>query len=146
MLSRKTTPTRARRIIRSYPSNSGVNGWFPAPGTCWTRLWSRSALSGAGLGLTGAGLALLNPTNVNAWLEWSSLGLNLCLHLDGLAAFFLVPIFLLVFSGALYASGYLQARDFLRVGVLCMAAAFAVLMLLAFVVWPMIGFAGLRPM
>ncbi|HSH13325.1 MAG TPA: proton-conducting transporter membrane subunit, partial [Desulfurivibrionaceae bacterium] len=35
-------------------------------------------------------------------------GLNLCLHLDGLAAFFLVPIFLLVFSGALYASGYLH--------------------------------------
>jgi di/tricarboxylate transporter len=49
-------------------------------------------------------------------------------------------------NAIVYASGHLQARDFLRVGVLCMLAAFATLALLAFVVWPLIGYAGLAPM
>lgn len=71
-------------------------------------LGAAGALLGSALGLAGAGLALLDPTPATAQLEWRSLGLNLCLHLDGLAAFFLLPVFLLVFSGALYATGYLH--------------------------------------
>jgi len=74
-------------------------------------LGAATALLGSGIGLAGAGLALLDGGVTTGQLEWSSLGLNLCLRLDGLAAFFLVPIFLLVFVGALYATGYLHFSD-----------------------------------
>ncbi|NTV14132.1 MAG: oxidoreductase [Desulfobulbaceae bacterium] len=67
-----------------------------------------AALVGAALGLVGAGLALAGGSVATAQLAWSSLGLDLHLRLDGLAAFFLVPIFLLLFTGALYATGYLR--------------------------------------
>jgi formate hydrogenlyase subunit 3/multisubunit Na+/H+ antiporter MnhD subunit len=70
-------------------------------------LGAAAALGGSLLGLTGATLGLFAPGAADSRFAWQSLGLNLCLHLDGLAAFFLVPIFLLVFSGALYAIGYL---------------------------------------
>jgi formate hydrogenlyase subunit 3/multisubunit Na+/H+ antiporter MnhD subunit len=71
-------------------------------------LGAAAALLGSALGLAGAGLALLDGGVATGQMAWSSLGLNLCLRLDGLAAFFLIPIFLLVFTGALYASGYLH--------------------------------------
>jgi len=71
-------------------------------------LGAAGALTGSALGLAGAGLALLDGGFATAQWSWGSLGLNLCLRLDGLAAFFLVPVFLLVFLGALYATGYLH--------------------------------------
>ncbi len=73
-----------------------------------TTFGAAGALIGSALGLAGAGLALLDTTVATGQWAWSSLGLNLCLRLDGLAAFFLVPIFLLVGTGALYATGYLH--------------------------------------
>ncbi len=72
------------------------------------RLGVVGAMVGSGIGLCGAGIALLDGDVATGQLAWSSLGLNLCLRLDGLAAFFLVPVFMLVFTGALYGSGYLR--------------------------------------
>jgi sodium-dependent dicarboxylate transporter 2/3/5 len=46
-------------------------------------------------------------------------------------------------NAIVYSSGYLAARDFLRVGILCLVAAFAVLLLLGLFYWPLLGFAGL---
>jgi sodium-dependent dicarboxylate transporter 2/3/5 len=46
-------------------------------------------------------------------------------------------------NAIVYASGYLEARDFLRVGVICTATAFAVLLLLSAFYWPLLGFASL---
>jgi formate hydrogenlyase subunit 3/multisubunit Na+/H+ antiporter MnhD subunit len=70
-----------------------------------------AAMTGAGLGLFGAFLALGGGAVHAGQLAWVSSGLNLCLRLDGLAAFFLVPIFLLTGSGALYATGYLHLPE-----------------------------------
>jgi len=44
-----------------------------------------------------------------------------------------------------YSSGYLEAKDFLRVGIPCFIVAFIVLFLLSMFYWPMLGFAGLKP-
>jgi anion transporter len=48
-------------------------------------------------------------------------------------------------NAIVYASGFLQPRDFLRVGVPCFIAAFLVLMLLSWLYWPLVGFPGLSP-
>jgi sodium-dependent dicarboxylate transporter 2/3/5 len=48
-------------------------------------------------------------------------------------------------NAIVYASGFLQPKDFLRVGVPCFIAAFVVLILLSWLYWPLIGFAGLSP-
>lgn len=48
-------------------------------------------------------------------------------------------------NAIVYASGYLAAKDFLRVGVICVVAAFAVLILLSMFYWPLLGFGGLPP-
>ncbi len=42
-------------------------------------------------------------------------------------------------NAIVYASGYLEAKDFLRVGVLCVVIAFAVLLLLITFCWPRAG-------
>jgi formate hydrogenlyase subunit 3/multisubunit Na+/H+ antiporter MnhD subunit len=76
-----------------------------------TILGGSAAMTGAGFGLLGAFLALGSGAVHSGQLAWASGGLNLCLRLDGLAAFFLVPIFLLIGSGALYAIGYLHLPD-----------------------------------
>ena len=49
-------------------------------------------------------------------------------------------------NAIVYASGYLEAKDFLRVGIPCLIIAFVVLMLLAMFYWPLLGFPGLQPM
>ncbi len=50
-------------------------------------------------------------------------------------------------NAIVYGSGYLKAKDYLRVGIPCLVAAFAVMMLMALVYWPLLGtFAGLEPM
>ncbi|MFH2035308.1 MAG: DASS family sodium-coupled anion symporter [Candidatus Zixiibacteriota bacterium] len=46
-------------------------------------------------------------------------------------------------NAIVYASGYLEAKDFLRVGIICFIAAFAVLILMSMFYWPLLGFGGL---
>jgi solute carrier family 13 (sodium-dependent dicarboxylate transporter), member 2/3/5 len=46
-------------------------------------------------------------------------------------------------NAIVYASGFLEPKDFLRIGIPCFIAAFVVLMLLALFVWPLIGFQGM---
>ena len=46
-------------------------------------------------------------------------------------------------NAIVYSSGYLEAKDFLRVGVLCFGVAFLVMLGLCTFVWPLMGFAGL---
>jgi solute carrier family 13 (sodium-dependent dicarboxylate transporter), member 2/3/5 len=46
-------------------------------------------------------------------------------------------------NAIVYASGFLEPKDFLRIGIPCFIAAFLVLMLLALFVWPLIGFQGM---
>jgi len=67
-----------------------------------------SALAGGGVGLLGSFSLLLGGAIVTWRMGWVSAGVNLCLHLDPLAGFFLIPVFLLIGSGALYATGYLN--------------------------------------
>jgi len=50
-------------------------------------------------------------------------------------------------NAIVYASGYLEPKDFLRVGIPCFILAFIVLVLLSLFYWPLLGgFPGLRPM
>ncbi len=46
-------------------------------------------------------------------------------------------------NAIVYSSGYLSAKDFLRVGFLCLVVAFVILLLLSMLYWPLLGFAGL---
>ncbi|MFC1476287.1 SLC13 family permease [Candidatus Zixiibacteriota bacterium] len=46
-------------------------------------------------------------------------------------------------NAIVYASGYLSAKDFVRVGAICLVAAFVVLLLLSLFYWPLLGFADL---
>ena len=48
-------------------------------------------------------------------------------------------------NAIVYSSGHLEAKDFLRAGIPGLIAAFAVLLLMTQLLWPMIGFAGLDP-
>lgn len=46
-------------------------------------------------------------------------------------------------NAIVYSSGFLSAKDFLRVGIICVIVAFAVLLVLSFFYWPLLGFADL---
>jgi sodium-dependent dicarboxylate transporter 2/3/5 len=46
-------------------------------------------------------------------------------------------------NAIVYASGFLEAKDFLRIGVICFVISFAVLLLLSLLYWPLLGYAGL---
>jgi sodium-dependent dicarboxylate transporter 2/3/5 len=46
-------------------------------------------------------------------------------------------------NAIVYASGYLEAKDFLRIGVVCFVVAFAVLLGLSLLYWPLLGYTGL---
>jgi anion transporter len=46
-------------------------------------------------------------------------------------------------NAIVYSSGYLSAKDFLRVGFLCLVVASVILLLLSMLYWPFLGFAGL---
>jgi di/tricarboxylate transporter len=48
-------------------------------------------------------------------------------------------------NAIVYASGLLEPKDFLRVGIPCLVLAFVVLMLLSLLYWPVIGYPGLNP-
>lgn len=49
-------------------------------------------------------------------------------------------------NAIVYASGYLTAKDYLRVGIPCLIAAFVVMLLLCFLYWPLFALSGLSPM
>jgi len=46
-------------------------------------------------------------------------------------------------NAIVYASGYLEPKDFLRIGVPCFIAAFVVLMAMNMLYWPLLGFQGM---
>ena len=46
-------------------------------------------------------------------------------------------------NAIVYASGFLEAKDFLRIGIPCFILAFLVLMLLSLAYWPLLGFQGM---
>jgi anion transporter len=48
-------------------------------------------------------------------------------------------------NAIVYASGFLDAKDFLRVGIPCFVIAFVVLMLMVLLLWPLIGLHGMPP-
>jgi anion transporter len=48
-------------------------------------------------------------------------------------------------NAIVYSSGYLAAKDFLRVGIVCVISAFVVLVLLSMFYWPLLGFGDLPP-
>lgn len=48
-------------------------------------------------------------------------------------------------NAIVYSSGYLEAKDFLRVGAICIIFSFTVLLLLSTFYWTLIGFGGLSP-
>jgi hydrogenase-4 component B len=62
-----------------------------------------SAMLGCLLGLAAAGQGLLaGAVKTNCCLPWSMPGGAISLQLDGLSAFFLLPLFLVGLIGALY--------------------------------------------
>ncbi|MEJ2200211.1 MAG: proton-conducting transporter membrane subunit, partial [Desulfuromonadaceae bacterium] len=67
-----------------------------------------SAVLAALLGLSTSGSTLLTGTCQDLTLSWQVPAGSFALHLDRLAAFFLVPIFLLTLLCALYGSEYLK--------------------------------------
>ena len=48
-------------------------------------------------------------------------------------------------NAIVYSSGYLEAKDFLRVGIICFIAAFIVLLVLSLFYWPLLGFGEMPP-
>lgn len=67
-----------------------------------------SAMLGSLLGLIAAGQGLAADTAQSLHLPWSMPGGSFALHLDGLSAFFLLPLFLIGFAGALYGMEYMR--------------------------------------
>ena len=48
-------------------------------------------------------------------------------------------------NAIVYAGGFLEPKDFLRIGIPCFIVAFIVLMLLNLLYWPLLGFPGMAP-
>ena len=67
-------------------------------------------LTGALAGILAALQILLGGGTEHFQLFWASAGMDFALTLDGLAAFFLLPLFLLVFFCGLYAIRYLDIK------------------------------------
>ncbi|MDH5297756.1 MAG: proton-conducting transporter membrane subunit [Desulfobulbaceae bacterium] len=64
------------------------------------------------LSMAAALIILLGNTEADFPLPWTWAGINVFLHLDCLAAFFLLPLSLLLFCGALYGGRYIDcARE-----------------------------------
>ncbi len=94
---------------------SGLPAWLAGNGLAVRRAEALSALLLAGgslLGLTAVLGSLASQTSPQTAWVWSLLpGARLALRLDGLAAVFLLPIFLISGLGAIYGLGYLpQAK------------------------------------
>lgn len=71
-------------------------------------LGAATAALASAIGFTSALPALSAATPQHTTFAWPAAGITLTLTLDPLAAFFLLPIFLLTFCGALYAIDYLH--------------------------------------
>lgn len=71
-------------------------------------LGATTAAIASAIGFVGALPALSTAIPQQAAFVWPAAGISLALTLDPLAAFFLLPIFLLTFCGALYAIDYLH--------------------------------------
>ena len=94
---------------------SGLPAWLAGDGLAVRRAESLSALLLAGgslLGLTAVLGSLASQTSPQTAWAWSLLpGARLALRLDGLAAVFLLPIFLVSGLGGIYGLGYMpQAK------------------------------------
>lgn len=72
------------------------------------RLGAAGSISGGGCGLIAAMHALMSRLPVDAAFLWHNTGMPLSIHIDSLAAFFLVPIFLIAPIGGIYALNYLD--------------------------------------
>lgn len=72
----------------------------------WEKCSLTSLLAGVVAGLVAVALALAVPGGLVLTLPWSVPGGALALTIDGLAAIFLLPAFLLIGAGAIYATGY----------------------------------------
>lgn len=72
------------------------------------RLGAAGSITGGGCGLVAALHTLMSGLPFDAVFLWHNSGMALSIHIDPLAAFFLVPIFLLVPAGGIYALHYLD--------------------------------------
>ncbi len=82
-----------------------------------TLLGSGSAILGCLCGLAAAGQSLLGGGAETFFLPWSMPGGAFSLRLDGLSAFFLLPLFIVGLTGALYGAEYMKGgKDRLRPG------------------------------
>ena len=72
------------------------------------RLGMLTAVIGSILGCVASLFVLTADTISDFALPWATAGTTFALHLDPLAAFFLLPLFLLVGGSAIYAGGYLD--------------------------------------
>jgi formate hydrogenlyase subunit 3/multisubunit Na+/H+ antiporter MnhD subunit len=73
-----------------------------------TRLGSTAAILGCLCGLAAAGQGLLAAEAESFFLAWTLPGGAFSLRLDALAAFFLLPLFIVGLAGALYGPEYLK--------------------------------------
>ena len=80
------------------------------------RIAVATVLVAAAVGMVGAGLGLAKGTPTTLTIPWTILGGRLLLAIDGLAAFFLVPVFLMGALGAVYGLGYWPQRRHGRAG------------------------------
>src|SRR3990167_8938732 len=71
-------------------------------------LGSGSAILGCLFGLIAAGQGLLADAADTFFLPWSMPGGAFSLRLDGLSAFFLLPLFIVGLAGALYGAEYMK--------------------------------------
>lgn len=67
-----------------------------------------SAVTGSVIGCTTSLSVLISTTTFDFAIPWETAGVTLSFNLDPLAAFFMLPLFLLVGGGAIYGSGYLD--------------------------------------
>ena len=82
-----------------------------------TLLGSGSAILGCLFGLAAAGQGLVAGGAETFFLPWSMPGGAFSLRLDGLSAFFLLPLFVVGLAGALYGAEYMKGgRERLRPG------------------------------
>jgi formate hydrogenlyase subunit 3/multisubunit Na+/H+ antiporter MnhD subunit len=66
----------------------------------------------------GSGLAIMSTENPTLKFPWPSMG-NSTIGIDGLSAFFLVPVFLIGGLGSLYGLGYWHKTDIHRIQKSC---------------------------
>jgi len=90
---------------------SGIPGLFFKPASPWIGILHTILVGMAVLsGFIGLGLFVREPIEVLYYFPWPNFT-DALVGLDALTAFFLVPILLIGFLGALYAQGYWPARE-----------------------------------